>query len=221
MSLIYAFTDTRWAAAGTTYTGIGLNISNGGSSGAQGAAGSRIINIQNNGTSVFAATLLGYLGLVESATSPTYALDITRNVNSGSEGAYPAIRVGNPGTTGISASKVQVEANNAATKAIWYSMIDSSVFIIGAPAAAGSFIGTQTADNFGFMTSGTLRGMFQASDGFLALYAGLRINVTPAVNTSAVTTITNGADSSSNLGHRISINLNGTTYWIPCGATAF
>lgn len=47
------------------------------------------------------------------------------------------------------------------------------------------------------------------------------INQAAAVNTSATTTITNGADSSSNLGHRAQISFNGTTYWFPCGAVAF
>jgi len=49
----------------------------------------------------------------------------------------------------------------------------------------------------------------------------VRVNQTPTANTSAATAITNGADSSTNLGHRASFNMNGTTYWFPCGATAF
>lgn len=60
--------------------------------------------------------------------------------------------------------------------------------------------------------------------GFLAgatEFTSLRINQTPAANSSAATTITNGADSASNLGHNISINFNGTTYYIPCGNTQF
>lgn len=70
--------------------------------------------------------------------------------------------------------------------------------------------------------SGVLTEVVRFDSTQTAIFANiLRINQTPTVNISASTTITNGADSATNLGHRISFNLNGTTYWIPCGATAF
>lgn len=49
----------------------------------------------------------------------------------------------------------------------------------------------------------------------------LRINQTPAANGSAATTISNGADSATNLGHQLTLNMNGTTYYIPCGSVSF
>lgn len=50
----------------------------------------------------------------------------------------------------------------------------------------------------------------------------LRVNQTPTAVSQAVdTTINSGADGAGNIGHRFSINLNGTTYWIPCSTTAF
>lgn len=49
----------------------------------------------------------------------------------------------------------------------------------------------------------------------------LQLTVSPTANTSAATTISSSADSSSNLGHRIALNLNGTTYWVPCSSVAF
>ena len=50
----------------------------------------------------------------------------------------------------------------------------------------------------------------------------LRINVAPTgVTQVTAMTINSGADSSSNIGHRISVNMNGTVYWIPASTTAF
>lgn len=294
MSNIYAFTDTRWSAAGTTFNGIFLTVSNGGGSAAVGAAASRLLKFSNNGTDVFGVTLAGYLGLVDGAATPTYVIDILKSTTSGVDGTYPAIRVGNTGTSANSIAKIQLEANNAASKSIWYSTLSGAVLITGAPAVNSSYIGTQTDTGFGLFQNGTLRAYFQPSTGylgigtnnpvvpvnivnsagsqlyiqhsvggagfvinqassggtvilqqaatadmsltvnngsevirlrssdlFLQVAAGIALQVTPTVNTSAATTITNGADSASNLGHRISFSLNGTTYWIPCGATAF
>lgn len=49
----------------------------------------------------------------------------------------------------------------------------------------------------------------------------LTISQTPAAVTGAAVTITNAADGAANIGHRVSMNLNGTTYWIPCSSVAF
>lgn len=52
--------------------------------------------------------------------------------------------------------------------------------------------------------------------------SGIRINQTPAAIVQVTTmTLSSGADGAGNIGHRVSINLNGTTYWIPCSTTAF
>lgn len=48
----------------------------------------------------------------------------------------------------------------------------------------------------------------------------LRIDQTPTAVGTGAKTISNAADSSTNLGHYISVNLNGTTYFIPCGTVA-
>lgn len=48
----------------------------------------------------------------------------------------------------------------------------------------------------------------------------LRIDVTPTAVGTGAKTISSGADSSLNLGHYFSINLNGTVYYVPCGTVA-
>ena len=54
------------------------------------------------------------------------------------------------------------------------------------------------------------------------IVGSLRINQTPTTVSQAVdTTINSGADGAGNIGHRISFNANGTTYYIPCSSVAF
>lgn len=48
----------------------------------------------------------------------------------------------------------------------------------------------------------------------------LRVNQVPTAIGTGVKTISNAADGTTNFGHYFSVNLNGTTYYIPCGATA-
>lgn len=48
----------------------------------------------------------------------------------------------------------------------------------------------------------------------------LRINQAPAAIGTGAKTITNAADSSTNFGHYLSLNMNGTTYYIPCSSVA-
>lgn len=65
-------------------------------------------------------------------------------------------------------------------------------------------------------TAFTIKGATQQ-----CIFAGTpRINVAPNSVGTGTKTISNGADSSTNFGHYITINMNGTNYFIPCGATA-
>jgi hypothetical protein len=67
------------------------------------------------------------------------------------------------------------------------------------------------------VTAMTIKGATQT----VVFATNIQIQVSPTANTSASTLITSGADSSTNLGHRIIFNLNGTNYWIPAGSVAF
>lgn len=58
MSFIYSLADT-WNAVGTTFNSIQMDVSNGSGGAPVGAAASRIINLKNNGTSVFSVDVNG------------------------------------------------------------------------------------------------------------------------------------------------------------------
>lgn len=58
MSFIYNMADT-WNAGGTTFNGIYMNISNGAGGAPVGAAASRVIRIDSNGTAIFAVDING------------------------------------------------------------------------------------------------------------------------------------------------------------------
>lgn len=109
---------------------------------------------------------------------------------------------------------------------------------IGSPADGIHTLVNNNADNYTRLQFGGTANTFPAlgrsgtalqilladgtSGGTLQVTGTLRVDQTPAT-ISQVTTMTfsSGADSASNIGHRISINMNGTTYWIPCSTTAF
>jgi hypothetical protein len=55
----------------------------------------------------------------------------------------------------------------------------------------------------------------------LYVKGGVSLGQSAVAVTSAGATISSAADGANNLGHRFSIVINGTTYWVPCGATAF
>lgn len=63
MSFIYSMTDT-WNVIGTTFNGIYMNISNGASGAPVGAAASRALRLDSNGTSIFSIDITGraYVG---------------------------------------------------------------------------------------------------------------------------------------------------------------
>jgi hypothetical protein len=82
----------------------------------------------------------------------------------------------------------------------------------------GDHSGQASGDNFNIWSQGaSSENLF---DGLIQT-GSLRIDQAPTANISAATTITSGADSATNLGHRVMINLNGVDYWIPCGTTPF
>jgi hypothetical protein len=83
-------------------------------------------------------------------------------------------------------------------------------------------LGPETSSFPALKRSGTAVQVRLADDSADApLHVGsLRINAAPSAVGSGSKTISNGADSSTNFGHYFSINLNGTTYYIPCSATA-
>ncbi len=56
--------------------------------------------------------------------------------------------------------------------------------------------------------------------GGLVVNGVVRINQTPSAIGTGAKTVSSSADSSTNFGHYASFNMNGTTYYFPCGATA-
>jgi hypothetical protein len=74
MAYIYALSDT-WNAAGTTFTGIGLNVTDTAS-----AAGSLLLNLQVGGTSLFNVDKTGALTLPAGASNSAPSLKIGTNV---------------------------------------------------------------------------------------------------------------------------------------------
>lgn len=56
--------------------------------------------------------------------------------------------------------------------------------------------------------------------GTLIQTPALRVDQTPTAVGTGAKTISNAADSSTNLGHYASFNMNGTTYYFPCGSVA-
>lgn len=88
----------------------------------------------------------------------------------------------------------------------------------------GSFIFQTTPAGSTGTTLGTPTTALTIDSTSLCTFANsvIRINQTPTTISQATTmTFSSGADSASNIGHRISINMNGTTYWIPASTTAF
>lgn len=75
-----------------------------------------------------------------------------------------------------------------------------------------------------FSTSNTTRMTIASGGGtdHVGLFQtdSLRIDQTPATVGTGAKIISNAADSSTNLGHYLSIDMNGTTYYIPCGTVA-
>lgn len=192
---IYDMADT-WNNGGTVFNAIKMNILDTASD-----SNSNLINLQIGGTLRFRVRKDGTIFFDSGAGGASSIVPDSNNMYLGDGGqARLAIRsnAGNPSITiaqfmalGFSASAITAAAD-----------ADTAFSRIGANdmALGNGVVGDAT---------GNLR------------VGSLRINQTPTANSSASTTITNGADSSSNLGHRASFNMNGTTYWFPCGSVAF
>lgn len=71
MSYIYDMTDT-WNAAGTTWYGIRLNVTNTAS-----AAGSRLVSVQVSGSEVFGVGVSGQTGIGTASPDASAMLDVT------------------------------------------------------------------------------------------------------------------------------------------------
>jgi len=116
-------------------------------------------------------------------------------------GQYGGTGVANTGRT------ITLAGNLATTGAFNTTFAQQATATFTLPAATDTLAGLGTAQTFtALQTFGS----------------GLRINQTPAAISQAVNmTLNSGADGAGNIGHRISINMNGTTYWIPASTTAF
>lgn len=244
MSFIYSMTDT-WNAIGTTFNSIYMNTSNGSSGAPVGAAASRALRLDANGTSIFdidisgnvyAASKVG-VGATTTVIGKINAFADTTQSVAGANGQFMVRGVTDPleriiigyDTTGLYAFIQPIRAGITYRNLALCSY--GGVVKIG---ATGDIVrtgleGNPRLDIFdGTIPSGTLaNGCSVYSSGgslFSMNAAGVSMSLTvsaPSANTSAATTITNGADSASNLGHRVQFNFNGTTYWMPCGVTAF
>ena len=135
-------------------------------------------------------------------TTPAYMLDINKSYGSGTDGGYPAIRVGNTYTGGAhSIAKVQVEANNAGVKTLLLSTVSASnaAMVAGAPSTADmGFAGTGTNSPFGIMTNATQRMIVDTSGnvGIGVTSPGSKLDV--AGSGQVINASTNGAGGTTN-----------------------
>lgn len=91
MSFIYSLTAT-WTSLTTTYNGVMIDASDGASGSAIGAAASRLVNLKNNGTSVFSVDINGNcfsssnlgLGVTAFGTSAVSVIGIANGTPPGS-----------------------------------------------------------------------------------------------------------------------------------------
>jgi hypothetical protein len=195
MSFIYDMADT-WNNGGTVFTAIKMTVTNTAS-----APGSRLIDLLIGATSIFNVDTDGQVTFRGSGQNNKLFPD------SGSAGSGFIVFPGNSATANIALYTLGLKLGN------------TSMFVWGSGSGANS------ASDAGFSRMGANdvalgNGTLSDETGNLRI-GSLKVNQVPTANTSAATTITNGADSSTNLGHRASFNMNGTTYWFPCGATAF
>lgn len=86
MSFIYSLTDT-WNAVGTTFNSIQMDASNGVGGAPVGSAASRLLNLKNNGTSVFAVDVNGNLTTASNMlTNNEVAIAGTSNITNAYKG---------------------------------------------------------------------------------------------------------------------------------------
>lgn len=184
-----------WNDGGTTFTAIKMNVTNTAS-----AAGSRLIDLQIAASSLFFvdkdgnSTLSGEFSSSVLKAADRLEADRVLFTTTGS----PAVRITD------SADGVLKLTNNA----------DSDFNRLQFGGTSSSFPALKRSS-----TTIQVRLADDSADGGFET-GTLRVNQTPTA-VSSLTTINSGADSSTNLGHRVSFNLNGTTYWIPCGSVAF
>lgn len=102
MSFIYNMADT-WNAVGTTFNSILMNVTNGASGAPVGAAASKILNLQSNGSTVFGVDVNGITSIgtsvisVNNASTQNARLLIT---GTGANTGMQLFRTSNPGAGG-------------------------------------------------------------------------------------------------------------------------
>lgn len=190
-----------WNAGGVTFNALLVNVTSTAS-----AAASTLADFQ----------LAGVSGLKLATAGPTLTL---KNISG--TGNYTAFRVTNDNAQNAelqcpgSAVGQATLQNNAVLSAT------SGVVLLSDNSSASGGTKTVAIITGGYNNSPTLT-VTGGNPGIVQVAGTLRIDQTPTAVSQAVdTTINSGADGAANIGHRISINANGTTYWIPCSATAF
>lgn len=197
---IYNMADT-WNNVATTFTAILMNVTDTNS-----AAGSKLLDLQVGSVSRVSIDKTGPITVLPT-TSPftVFKVDANRALYTPGGGTF---------TFG----------DEAGTRGVVFDMTNSNLHITNILGFQSSFSGTGSNTDTGFSRVGAAdiaAGNGTAADASANFRVGsLRINQTPTAVSNA-TLINSGADSTTNLGHRVSMNLNGTTYWIPCGSVAF
>lgn len=228
-----------WNAGGVTFTGIKLNVTNTAS-----AAASLLIDLQYNSSSVFSvrggsgqvnmgsASAINFGGNGFFGGANTNGFVFLQN-SGGSVTTYFGV-IGTSGT--FQHGSVDVDTNAAIVAQITRSQgtlaggtsdqAGKDWTFIASPGkgtgAGGSFIFQTTPAGGSGTTVGTATTALTIDSTKLCTFANsvIRINQTPSSIGTGVKTVSSSADSTTNFGHYISINMNGTTYYIPCGATA-
>lgn len=217
-SLTLGWTGTLAVARGGI--GVGTLASNGALYGngtgavlATAQGGANTVLVANSGAPSFSATVkIGTSLVVGSGNAPAFSSTID---------CYGRCVLGSGTSSGD--SEQQWRNYSDVTKLAWTCSVRQDVggangdLKILRYSAAGAFqdIPVQIA---------TATGLVTMIDG-IAVTGGtitdtLRINATPSAVGTGAKTISNAADSSTNFGHYAAVNMNGTTYYFPCSATA-
>lgn len=217
MAFIYNMTDT-WNSGATVFTAIKMNVTDTASD-----SGSFLMQLQVGGVSQFIVAKNGNTVVNRLDGSLVVAADAA--IQSSSFKAPAAGFIGftsnqwfldldtylSRDAAGILAQR---NSTNAQTFRVYGTFTDASNYERGAINTGADYVelAAETAgtgdDNLDVRITPAGTGQ-------------LRYSQAATANTSVSTLITSGADSSTNLGHRFSISLNGTTYWVPCSSVAF
>lgn len=209
MSFIYNMSDT-WNAAGTQFQAILMNISNGAGGTPVYAAGSRAINIQNNGTVVFAVSVNGEIGVGTNAAAVS-GIKVTV-LDSGTTNEILQQSTGNATSTFAYTRVVYGGTNHYVDYGIGST---DNIFIRAVTNIGAGTVALAISHNNGATPLLTIFGSGLVEVG------SLKIDQTPTGVSGAAIAIGSAADGAANIGHRLSFNANGTTYWIPCSSVAF